>query len=817
VGNFAAVIPNLDRPNVVHVATWGTPYRTVQAGVNAAIAKFTCTADSPGIVMVHPGTTYQETFTHPTIGSRSVALDMSGASTGEDGQNGGGDHIAIIGATGDPRDVVIEFVGLPVNNGINSRCIEAMSHVRFENITFRCNLLNRNEDSTNGVGRFIHWDSSTADATDPNYIDVNNCIFESTTAINAGSQGIHAGQRCSWTNIGLKGACSIAVHGNNTGGNASPAIVIYEGIWWDGSIYTGNSGLRYHAGLEIDGQVTPTGAITHPCHNLIAFVRNCNMGQQMSAESGYLALDIKHPLDGGSGVGISSCTQASPSVVTTYAAHGLSVGDVVQIVGHSVDAMNGYWTVASVPLTTTFTATSCNNTSGANGTASGSVFKQVQIAASTAQTSTVTILSSTVASPAVFTTDGDHSLTAAGSAVGLLTLTNQPSDTQTCTIDAKVYTFQTVLTEADGNVAIGGTTADTVANLIAAVNLGAGGGTAYANAMTLHPTVTASAGSGTTMVATAKTGGTAGNSIATTETMSNATWGMTTLNGGVAATVVIVASHSDARMNGIFAIASIPTSTTFTLTGCNGLGDNNGDAATGGTVRVATVIATQSVHNLAVGDPVIVGEHIATTNATNGPYIVKVVPSTTTFVAEACANTSTAGGATGHVIKDLSWIYVLDGSIPPREAGVAGMRLWNSIHWPQKRHWAAKTGTAYKAGEVGIYDNTSTVESFTRTSVAGGGDWPVVISRPLLGRDNVGTRYPKLNTGSHANLLFTAGAVAKGDTIITGTTQGQCIVDNTVTLILNPQKIVGWAVTGKRSSQLGACRVILNPLCTGRL
>lgn len=124
-------------------------------------------------------------------------------------------------------------------------------------------------------------------------------------------------------------------------------------------------------------------------------------------------------------------------------------------------------------------------------------------------------------------------------ATGTLTLTGQPSDTQTCTIDVKVYTFQTVLTNVDGNVLIGATASDTIDNLIAAITLGAGGGSTYAAATTLHPTVTAAAGAGDTMTATAKTRGTGGNSIATTETMSNASWGGATLSGGTTETVTI--------------------------------------------------------------------------------------------------------------------------------------------------------------------------------------------------------------------------------------------------------------------------------------
>lgn len=70
---------------------------------------------------------------------------------------------------------------------------------------------------------------------------------------------------------------------------------------------------------------------------------------------------------------ITSSTNANPSMVTTAAVHGLSVGDVVEIAGHLVNTdINGTWTVATVPTTTTFSVPQAAN--GA-GTATGTVQK----------------------------------------------------------------------------------------------------------------------------------------------------------------------------------------------------------------------------------------------------------------------------------------------------------------------------------------------------------------------------------------------------------------------------------------------------------
>lgn len=116
-------------------------------------------------------------------------------------------------------------------------------------------------------------------------------------------------------------------------------------------------------------------------------------------------------------------------------------------------------------------------------------------------------------------------------AQGTLTLALNVANGETVTIDTKTYTFETVLTDVDGNVLIGATASDSLDNLIAAINLDTGAGTLYATSTTLHPTVSAAAGAGDTMVANAKTVGTDGNSIATTETLAGAgnQWDDTTL------------------------------------------------------------------------------------------------------------------------------------------------------------------------------------------------------------------------------------------------------------------------------------------------
>jgi hypothetical protein len=148
--------------------------------------------------------------------------------------------------------------------------------------------------------------------------------------------------------------------------------------------------------------------------------------------------------------------------------------------------------------------------------------------------------------------------TASVAATGTLTLTGQPLDTETVTIDGVVYTFQTTLTAGvANNVLIGATASDSLDNLIAAINAAAGAGTTYGadNTTVAHPTVSAAAGAGDTMDLTARVKGTAANAIATTEGLTNGSWGGGTLSGGVNATLTD-ATHGLATGDGPFILSN---------------------------------------------------------------------------------------------------------------------------------------------------------------------------------------------------------------------------------------------------------------------
>lgn len=118
-------------------------------------------------------------------------------------------------------------------------------------------------------------------------------------------------------------------------------------------------------------------------------------------------------------------------------------------------------------------------------------------------------------------------------AQGTLTVTGQPLNTETVTIGGKVYTFQTVLTNVDGNIFIGATAAASLQNLKDAVNLTGTPGTQYAAAMTANTGVVANTITATTLQFVARIAGLVSNLIASTETLTNGSFGGGLLTGGL--------------------------------------------------------------------------------------------------------------------------------------------------------------------------------------------------------------------------------------------------------------------------------------------
>jgi flagellar hook protein FlgE len=140
----------------------------------------------------------------------------------------------------------------------------------------------------------------------------------------------------------------------------------------------------------------------------------------------------------------------------------------------------------------------------------------------------------------------DAAGTAAAAATGTLTATGNASNGDTVTIGGTTYTFvsslstnPTVPDQVLISTASTGAEAATLANLVAAINGGAGAGTDYSSGTNANGQVTATSGPGAGQVTlTATSAGTAGNNVATTVSMISgssfgATFGAATLTGGV--------------------------------------------------------------------------------------------------------------------------------------------------------------------------------------------------------------------------------------------------------------------------------------------
>jgi len=172
--------------------------------------------------------------------------------------------------------------------------------------------------------------------------------------------------------------------------------------------------------------------------------------------------------------------------------------------------------------------------------------------------------------PAMMTDDG-QSLTiqanisaynvTAGAATQTLTLSGVAVNGETVTIGSTVYTWRTAITAAANDVLLTGVASTDIDNLISAINRTGAAGTAYSEATTAHATVSAAAGAGDTMVITARASGTDGNAVPVSETMTNGSWGGTTLAGGSDWTVAAI---TDPDFQGASAVDTLDSYTIFT-------------------------------------------------------------------------------------------------------------------------------------------------------------------------------------------------------------------------------------------------------------
>lgn len=194
-------------------------------------------------------------------------------------------------------------------------------------------------------------------------------------------------------------------------------------------------------------------------------------------------------------------------------------------------------------------------------------------------------------------------------AVGTLTATGNAGAGNTVTIGTTTYTYVTALTDpaVANEVKIGDTASDSLDNLIAAINGAAGAGITYGTGTVAHTQVVAVAGDGDTVTVTAKTIGTAGNAIATTNVGANLGFGAGTLASGanaIANEVVIGGEATNTIDNLIAAINkatgegttySTGTTASTQVTAAVGSGDTMGLTAIVKGVAANTIATTTTL------------------------------------------------------------------------------------------------------------------------------------------------------------------------------------------------------------------------------
>jgi flagellar hook protein FlgE len=278
-----------------------------------------------------------------------------------------------------------------------------------------------------------------------------------------------------------------------------------------------------------------------------------------------------------------------------------------------------------------------------------------------------------------------------------------PTQGQTVTIGGTTYTFATALNaqSAANTVKIGTDVPSTLANLAAAINLGAGAGTAYSSAtVAANASVTASNPTATALTLTAIPIGTAGNnSIATSTNWTGGAFGAAELAGGVDAQTA----------TGAYTVPiSLPTA---------------GQTVTVGGTTYTFVGSTAAL--TAAGD-VLIGPDVATTLA-NLASAINATPAGAgvTYGTGTTANTSVT--ATGSTASTLTLQATTSGSV--------GNSTATATNWTGASFGAGDLTGGTDAGTfstpISVYDSLGNSHvltfNFTKSSA---GDWSYQVTIP---------------------------------------------------------------------------------------
>lgn len=244
------------------------------------------------------------------------------------------------------------------------------------------------------------------------------------------------------------------------------------------------------------------------------------------------------------------------ATITVASTAGLVLGQQIQITGFSGGASVYNKSLATLiaPLTSTVITyaiadlTTEGTTADTSGVITSSLltvtgetsreFGVLPNAASAAGTfTTPTVLTTAIAGVNGTSAIGSFRLSggrAGGAASSTLTSTGvNVTAGDTVTINGKVYTFVVLLGSTEGQVLVGGSAADSLTNLVAAINHGNTSAVNYFCAER-NPDVEAGDVSGSAFTVLARIGGTAGNSITVSDSAATLSWSNTPLSGGTA-------------------------------------------------------------------------------------------------------------------------------------------------------------------------------------------------------------------------------------------------------------------------------------------
>ena len=146
--------------------------------------------------------------------------------------------------------------------------------------------------------------------------------------------------------------------------------------------------------------------------------------------------------------------------------------------------------------------------------------------------------------------------TAAAVAKATLTLTDVPHADNTVIVAGETYTFKASVTTGEREVKIGATAEASIDNLVAAITAGTGGGSLYGSLTVANVGATAVKGSASTMVASARVPGTAGNALTSAGTMTHGSWDAATFGTTQAGVDPTAGQSSDALIAAINAQAN---------------------------------------------------------------------------------------------------------------------------------------------------------------------------------------------------------------------------------------------------------------------